>query len=177
MATQGRTSTRKRRRPNRRIRYFYLNDRLYKVLRVIRAEDFVEAWDYADEKSVGFIWSDVKKRMERAMPMSEVSALIGRHRVQIENYILDGMIKAPQKTYSLDANKNPGKYMFSEKDVLALHDYLLTVHVGRPRKDGRITPRSMPSKPELRAAMKHNIVTYVKTGENEYSPAWKEPDW
>jgi hypothetical protein len=177
MATKGRASTRSRRRAHKRIRYFYLNNHLHKVLRIIRAEDFVEAWDYTDGKAVGYIWSDVKKRMEKAMPMQEVSALIGRHRVQIENYILDGMITPPQRLYTLDSTKKPGKYMFSESDVLKLHDYLLTVHVGRPRKDGRITPGLMPSKAELRAAMRHNIVTYVKTGDDTYAPAWKEPDW
>jgi hypothetical protein len=177
MAPKDGTGSRKRRRPHQRVRYFYLNGHLHKVLRIIRAEDFVEAWDYTDGKAVGFIWSDVRKRMEKAMPMNEVSTIIGRHRVQIQNYILDGMIQTPQRLYTLDSRRKPGKYMFSETDVLKLHDYLLTVHVGRPRKDGRITPGLLPSKAELRAAMRHNIITYVKTGDNEFAPAWKEPDW
>lgn len=176
MVAKSRTVARKRRRPNR-IRYFYLNGNLYKVLRVIRAEDFVEAWNYTEGKRAGFIWSDVKKRMERAIPLTRVAELIGRHRVQIENYILQGQIKPPQRIYTLDERKKKGKYMFSETDVLALHDYLLTVHRGRPRRDGRIIPGNMPSKAELRAAMRHNITQYVKTGENEYTPVWKEPDW
>lgn len=109
--------------------------------------------------------------------MQQVGKMIGRTRVQIENYILRGDIRRPQRIYTLDVEKKPGKYFFSEADVLGLHDYLLTVHIGRPRKDGRITPGKMPSKAELRAMMKHDLVTYVKTDEGEFRPIWKEIDW
>lgn len=176
MATESGNSTRQRssRKP---LRYFYVNSDLHKVLRVVRPQDFVEAWNYRLGKRVGYVWSDVRKRMESAFTMQQVSNMIGRHRVQIENYILAGDIKAPQRIYTLDGEKKPGKYFFSESDVLDLHDYLLTIHVGRPRKDGKITPGKMPTKAELRAMMKHDVVTYVKTSDNEFKPIWKEVDW
>jgi len=114
--------------------------------------------------------------MEKAFPISEVSKLINRHRVIIENYILDGKIRTPQRIYTLDT-KRPGKYMFSEKDVLDLHDYLLTVHIGRPRKDGKITPGRMPSRAELKAMMRHDTTMYVKSADGTFTPVWKEMDW
>jgi hypothetical protein len=176
MVTQSRTSARKRSNA-KRLRYFYLNGDLHKVLRVTRPQDFVEAWNYREGKTMGYVWSDVKKRSTRALTMTEVGKLIGRHRVQIQNYILDGNIARPQRQYTLDEARKPGKYMFSEDDVMKLHEYLLTVHQGRPRKDGRITPTPLPTKAELRALMKHDFMTYVKVGEDEFIPAWKEPEW
>jgi hypothetical protein len=176
MATNTRNST-SQRRSRKSLRYFYINSDLHKVLRIVRPEDFVEAWNYRLGKRVGYVWSDVRKRMENAYTMQEVGQMVGRHRVQIENYILNGHIKTPQRIYTLDGEAKPGKYLFSETDVLGLHDYLLTVHIGRPRKDGKITPGKLPTRAELRAMLKHNLVTYVKTDDNEFRPIWKEKDW
>jgi hypothetical protein len=176
MATNTGNSARQR-RSRKSVKYFFVNSDLHKVLRVVRPEDFVEAWNYRLGKRVGYVWSDVRKRMENAFTLQQVAAMIGRHRVQLQNYILNGDIATPQRVYTLDGEKKPGKYFFSEADVLDLHDYLLTVHIGRPRKDGKITPGKMPTKAELRAMMKHDMVTYVKTAENEFKPIWKEVDW
>lgn len=161
----------------RNIRYFFIGSDLHRVLRIVRATDLVEAWNYREGRSVAYIWSDVQKRMGHAFTLQQVCKMIGRHRVQIENYILAGNIKTPARTYSLDGNRSPGKYMFSEEDVLGVHDFLLTVHIGRPRKDGKITPGRMPTKTELRAMMRHNLVTYVKTDTDEFTPVWKEIEW
>jgi hypothetical protein len=109
--------------------------------------------------------------------MVQVSKMINRHRVNIERYILEGKIRPPERIYSLDGNKTPGKYMFSEKDVFELHDYLLTVHIGRPRKDGRVTPGRMPSRAELRAMMQHDTTVYIKSADGTFMPVWKEIDW
>lgn len=176
MVAKGRGSARKRGN-SQRIKYFYLNSDLHKVLRVVRPQDFVEAWNYREGKIAGYVWSDVRKKMQRAFTLQDVSKMIGRHRVQLEKYILNGDIRRPQRIYTLDGDKKPGKYFLSESDVLDLHDYLLTVHVGRPRKDGRITPGRMPSKAELRAMMKHDVVTGVLRSDGEFVPTWKEVDW
>ncbi len=166
-----------KRRSSKPLRYFYINGDLHKVLRVVRPADLVDAWNYKTQKTVVYIWSDVLKKMERAFTLQEVCKMIGRHRVQVEWYILHGKIRTPQRLYAFNDERSPGKYMFSETDVLAVHDYLLTVHIGRPRKDGKITPGKMPTKVELRAIMKHDIVTYVKTENDEFRPIWKEVEW
>lgn len=177
MAMEKRNSPRSRRNRKPRLRYFYLNGDLHRVLSVIRAQDLVISWNYREGKRAGYAWSDARKRLGRAFTMTQVGDMIGRHRTNIERDILAGRIRAPQRAYSLDGNKIPGKYLFSEKDVFELHDYLLTVHIGRPRKDGRITPARMPSKAELRAMMRHDTVTYVKSEDGTFTPVWKEQDW
>jgi hypothetical protein len=173
----GKTPRQRRNRKSTKLRYFFLNDDLHKVLSVIRAQDLVICWNFPQGKRVGYVWSDVRKRHGRAFRMQEVSKMIGRHRTNIERDILAGNIKKPQRIYTLDGKKRPLYYFFSEDNVFDLHDYLLTVHIGRPRADGKITPKQMPSTAELRAMMRHDIITYVKTDGGEFIPVWKEQDW
>jgi len=160
-----------------KLKYFYLDGALHKVLSINHPQDICVAWNYAEERRVGYVWSDLRRRYERAFTTAEVSKMIDRHRVNIERYILRGDIRQPQKTYSLDGNKSPGKYFFSETDVLDLHDYLMTVHIGRPRRDGLVVPGRLPTKTELRAMMRHDIQMYTKTESGDFVPVWKEVDW
>ncbi|QBZ72333.1 helix-turn-helix DNA binding domain protein [Streptomyces phage Circinus] len=168
--------TRARKR-SRRLRYFYLNGDLHRVLSINRAQDLVVTWVFKEGKRRAYVWSDARKRLEKAFTMKQVGQMVNRHRVNIEKYILEGKIRAPERIYTLDGNKTPGKYMFSEKDVFELHDYLLTVHIGRPRKDGKITPGRMPSRAELRAMMQHDTTVYIKAADGTFTPVWKEIDW
>lgn len=166
----------KRKSPS--LRFFYLNGDLHKVLSVSKPQDFAICWNFVQHKRVGYVWSDVRRSHKRAFSMMEVSKMINRTREAIERDILRGNIKPPQRTYSLDGNKRPMRYKFSEKDIYDLHDYMLSQHHGRPRKDGGITPlQSIPSRAQLRAMMEHNIITYVKTEDGEFVPVWKEQDW
>lgn len=176
MASDAGTGAKKRRKRSSRLRYFYLDNQLHKVLSVNRPQDLVVCWNYPEGKRVGHVWSTVRKTHGKAYTLAQVSEMIGRHRVIIENYILKGNIRAPQRAYNLETKK-PGAYYFSEKDVYELHDYLLTVHRGRPRKDGMITPSGIPSRAELRAMLVTGYATYIKNEEGEFVQVWKENDW
>jgi hypothetical protein len=159
-----------------KVKYFYLDQELHRVLRVSRPEDLVVSWNFPQHKRKAYVWSDTRRKMEKAFSLRQVCDMLGRSRVAIELYIRQGKIRTPQRIYTLDGKAKPGKYFFSEKDVLELHDYILSVHIGRPRRDGRVTPAKAPSKAELRAMMKHDTVMYIKSGE-EFVPVWKEIDW
>jgi hypothetical protein len=175
MVNENRNKPRKR-NPRKSLRYFYLDGDLHKVLRIIRAQDLIETWNFKEEKRKTYIWSDVRRRMGRAFSMIEVAGMIGRTRARIERDILLGNIKPPQRAKHPGTKKAP-RYKFSEQDVYDLHDYLLTIHMGRPRLDGRITHKTMPSKAELRAMMKHDVKIYVKKDDGSFTPVWKEIEW
>lgn len=176
MPTKDGSRTSKRSNRNR-VRYFYLNGKLHKVLRIIRPADLMECWSFQDRKTVTYIWSDARKKMTSAFPLAQVAKMLGRNRVTLELFITNEIIPTPQRIYTLDGTFRPGKYLLSEDDVMGLHDYLLTVHTGRPRKDGRITPRPMPSKAELRAMMRHDVVQGVMSSDGKFIPTWKETEW
>lgn len=161
----------------RKMRYFFHDDRLYKTLYVNRPADFIYAWDYEGRRRVQFVYSYIKKAHERAFTTKEVGSMMGRTRMALMNYISAGEIRRPPMSYALDGTFRPHKYLWRKKDVYELHDYLLTVHFGRPRKDGQVRPYGIPTKAELRAMMDHETIYYVKNQEGKMVKVFKEPDW
>lgn len=166
------------------IRYFYLDGEvdgkivplLHKKLHINRGADTIIAWCYPLHRRVALTYSDVKKRMDPAFSTQEVAKMINRGRQSIEFAILDGNIEAPQFTYGLNEHKQKFKYMWHENDIMKAHAYFSTVHRGRPRKDGMITPQRLPTARELRAIIRNNEVLYVKVGD-EFKPVWEAPDF
>lgn len=152
--------------------YFYYNGDLHCRLFVNRGRDTVVAWNYPQGKRMVYNYTDMLKRQEPAFAMRKVCQMMNRSRVTIQNAIQDGMIEAPQFTYGLDENRNKGSYMWSEKNLMDLLDYLSSVHHGRPRKDGVAIPKQLPTPRELRAMIHDEAVLYVKQGDT-YVPTWR----
>ena len=98
--------------------------------------------------------------------------MLNRAHLALARAIKRGDVPTPQYTYGIDENRNMYKYMLSEDDVLEFHRYFLTVHMGRPRKDGLVTPRAMPNERELRAMMRQQTILYVKTDDG-FVPSWE----
>lgn len=144
--------------------YFFLNNKLHKVIRLSRARDELVAWSYPDKKRVLYSYSDAQKNMENAYTVKQVGEIIGRHKVTIEEYILQGKIKEPQKVYPIGNPESSWyKFMFSESNILELHDYILEAGY----------TKDIPSKSELRALLKHNMILYTKSSEGNFIPVWK----
>ena len=153
-----------RQRLRKKFVYFFLNGNVHKVLRLSRAKDEVVAWSYLDNKRVMYSYAQVDKHMERAYGIVEVSKIIGRHRVTIEEYILQGKVKQPQKVYPIsNPDSSWSKYMFSESDILDIHQFIIDA--------GHI--RDLPSRSELQAILKHNLILYTKTDDGKFVPVWK----
>jgi reverse gyrase len=143
--------------------YFFLNNKIHRVLKLSRAKDELVAWSYLDKKRMLYSYSQVKKNMENAYTTKEVADILKKHKVTIEDYILDGKIKKPQKVYPLS---NPDskwfKFMFSESDIMDIHQFILESGYSK----------NMPSKAELRSLLKNNIILYTKT-DSGYVPVWE----
>ena len=171
------TRTRKNGRNKRKpLRYFYLNGLLHKKLHINVGADIITAWCYPTAKRVAYSYRDVKANMEPAFTTPQVGKMLNRGRLAIERAWVAGNIEYPQHTYGLDQNRNLHKYMWSPKDVLAAHAYFITVHRGRPRKDGLITPQKLPTERELRALMRNEELLYTINQDGEFVPVWAAPD-
>ena len=108
--------------------YFFLNNKIHKVIKLSRAKDELVAWCYPDKKRVLYAYSEVKKYKESAYTTKEVAELLNKHKVTIEEYILTGKIKIPQRIYPIgNPSSEWSKFMFSESDILDLHQYILDV--------------------------------------------------
>jgi hypothetical protein len=102
--------------------------------------------------------------MQNAYTIIQAGKILNRHRVTIEEYILAGKIKKPQKIYSLsDPDSGWSRYMLSESDILDIHQFILDA--------GYI--RELPSRAELQALLKHNLILYTKTVDGSFVPVWK----
>ena len=163
------TNVRKKSRP---LRYFYLNGNLHKKLHINRATDTIIAWCYPEHRRVAYTYSDVRRQKEPAFTTIQVGKMLNRSRVTIERAMLNGNIEKPQRTYGLNERKNGYAFYWCEKDVLAAHEYFSTVHIGRPRADGIVTPAPMPTVRELRAMMRDEEIFYVKHGDT-FVPTWR----
>ena len=155
------------------LRYFFYNGELHKKLQIHRGTDTIVAWSYPRGHTVKLVYSEVKKKGDKAFSTRQTAQLIGRSIRTVKGIVEAGMIPAPQMTYGIDENRNGYAYYWSEKDIIELHAYLCTVHRGRPRKDGQVTPGDLPSLAELRAEVRQGTVFYVKTADGNFVPTWQ----
>lgn len=161
-----------RKKPRKKpLNYFFYRGDLHKKIHIHRPNDTITAWNYPKGIMQQYVYSDVRKNGEQAFSTNQVCDLINRKERILNKYINEGMIRRPQITYSLE-NRNEHAYYWSEKDIMDLHAFLSTQHYGRPRKDGKITPKDMPSASELRAMIRQGTVLYVKVGD-EFIPTWR----
>ena len=153
-----------RRKSLKEIRYFFLNGNIHKTISLSRAKDQVIAWSYIDKKRMLYPYSEVDKNMGNAYSIAQVAAMLNKHRVTIQDYILEGKIKSPQKIYPIGTASEDSwfKYMFSDKDVLDLHEFIL--------ESGH--SKNVPSRAELLALLKHSFILYTKT-DSGFVPVWK----
>ncbi len=111
-----------------------------------------------------YAYSQVKKNMGNAYTIKQVCEILNRHRVTVEEYILQGKIREPQRVYPISNPESTWyKFMFSESDIYDLHQFILDAGY---KKD-------FPSKAELTALLKHNLILYTKTDEGSFVPVWK----
>lgn len=169
-----------------RVRYFFIGERLYRILRVERARDQVFCFDYnkwedgEEDCVVVMPWIETRKRMEPAFDTKQVAELIQRTPLTMRYYIYHG-ITEPRKggavwMESKNASNNR-KNLWNKRMVRDLHDYCLNTHGYRPRKDGKITPKDTPPRVMLEAKMSGHEEYYVKTNDGEFIPVWREPEW
>lgn len=155
------------------LRYFFYKGDLCKKEHISRANDIITAWNYPKGRLEKYVYSDVRRNGEQAFSTRQVLQLLRRKDKEfITRAIKEGMINAPTLTYGIDENRNSYGFYWREKEIMDFHDYLKTVHIGRPRKDGGINTGNLPTTAELRAAIRQGTVFYVKVGD-EFVPTWQ----
>lgn len=165
------------RQATKRLNHFFLNDKLHKKLRILRAADSIETWCYPDSRRVTYTYTDVKKHMQPAYSTKQVAEMLGKNPETIMNALRAGGIEEPAVAYTLTTRKHKYGYRWNEEHIMALHKYLLSIHRGRPRKDGKVTPQKLPTARELRAMIRQETVLYVKQADGSFVPTWQAEDY
>lgn len=165
-----------KRRTGRFPLYFFLNGKLHKRFHINRGQDVITTWCYPDSKRIKYTYTDALRRWEKAFSTKEVAALINRNRIAIQLAIGRGDVPEPPYSYTLDENRRKNSYFWREEDIMAAHEYFSSVHRGRPRRDGLVTPQNLPSARELRALIRGETVLYVKQGD-QFVPTFRAKEY
>jgi hypothetical protein len=157
-------------------KYFFLDKKLYRLVRVIYSRDEAVALCLEDGTMRMFAWSDVRRHASRGFTIGQVSKIIGRTTRQIHNYIMAGEIEAQGMLYA-PTDGRPVRRIFSEEDIFDIQEIMSNKHIGRPRKDGLIKPKNVLGKSDVRVAVKHDMQLYARTEDGEFVPVYLAEDW
>lgn len=161
--------------------YFYLDGKLYKVLQVNRASDFLSAWCYDDQGVQEFFLPHIRKKAEPAFGIRAVSEILGRTVQTIyNNYINDDVIIRPTKTYPLDGtmrSRRASPRYWSKQDIYDMYDVFASRHTV-VKKDGTVSinNRQLQSKAELRAKLENQMVYFVQGKDGKMIRAFSAGD-
>lgn len=120
--------------------------RIYRVEMASRGTDEVILEDIED----GSLWEVrhvvFRHAYERVWKIGDVAQFLERSPRSIYRYEAAGLIEKPNRYPA----KGPHHIRFyTKQDVLNMHEMISEISQGRPRKDGRVTNNSLPSKASL----------------------------
>lgn len=165
-------------RKTRPVRFFFWEGQLHKVLRISYPQNLVEAWCFADRKSVALLYTDWKRNSGKALRTHEVQKLLRISRGTIRDTLAAEEIREPQRSYTLNGKFNDWERWWSETDVLELHEALMGHHWGRPRNDGKITPnQNLPTAAEVKAFFRNQETLYIQTQDGRMVPVFEQHRW
>jgi hypothetical protein len=151
--------------------YFFLKDKLYKKIRIVKSENYLVCWSYEDEMRMRFNYSSVLREATKAYSVSEVSKLLEKTPGYIWALIGNKIADHPSGR-SYNANKRPMKWYWSEQDILdlrqAIFDSAPKNEYGEPYGKFRLI-----SKVRLLSKMREDTSYYVKNQNGEFVKVWR----
>lgn len=152
--------------------YFFIDEKLYKKIRVVKTENYVVAWSYNDEKRVWINYSTVRKSGGKAYDLKQVCELIGKTQTFIMSCIKKNLVNLPTGRVYKISSRLPGKWMWSEHDILELRDSLF--EMAPKNKYGEpYTTFKLISKAELLSKMRQDASFYVKNEDGDFVKIWR----
>jgi hypothetical protein len=157
---------------------FFINNELVRVVHSNRANNIVVVYNYIQNKDQTLLLSDFKKHRKRAYTVIDTARIFKRTKMQLQRWIDNELIHPPMGA-GLDGKREFRRLSYySEDDLFTIRSVLATIHKGRPRKDGRITPRKdLVTEKELRSLIGDSIMLYTKTEDGRFIPVWQEETW
>ena len=157
---------------------YFINNELVRLLHSNRPNNICSLYNYHNGKEQTMLLSDFKKHRKRAFSMANTVKLFKRSRMQFERMIAAGTINPPVGATLGGKRKWQVMSYYSEDELFRIRDIISNIHIGRPRKDGRITPRKdVMSERDLRSLLGDAIMLYTKTEDGRFIPVWQEETW
>lgn len=157
---------------------FFLNDEMVRLIHHNRPNDICEIYNFIKDKTQTMRYSDFRKYRKKAYTFINSARILNRSRMQFERWIKEGQILPPIGATPGGKRTFQKMSYYSEDDLFKIREMMGNIHMGRPRKDGRITPsKNIPTERELRSLLGDAIMLYTKTEDGRFIPVWQEETW
>ena len=153
---------------------FFLNGDLHRLVRKSAAQNICYALNFKTNTINKYTYKDYKTFKKKAYTISEVAQVLRRHVDRIRHAMYTGEVKKP---FLVEYGKRTGVYYFSEEDIYAFREYFANLHRGRPRTDGIVIPKNVPTIAEVDAIINNKPVLYVRTKEGNFVPVWRQEEF
>lgn len=159
-------------RPRRRT--WFLNGDLVRITHINRAQGMAELYNCTQDCKMFITVVEFKKKRKRAFTIMESAALLNYHRKSMPRLVKRGFL--PQPVGELPGGRTAFHHLsyYSEDHIYEARTLMAQTHMGKPRRDGRVTNNKTPTEQELRAAMGDGLIYYVKDEEGRFLPVFAE---
>lgn len=159
---------------DRALKRFFLNGNLHRLIHQNRAQNILAAFDFVEGKVKTYPYSEVELNKVTALKIADAARILDRDDEVIRRYI-DAMEMELQREYCIETG-TIGMWFMTEHQLMDMRTYAAGIHIGRPRKDGRVTNDRTPTREEAKSMIQSNRMLYVKENE-EFVPVWRARQW
>lgn len=144
--------------------FFFIEDKLYEKIKIIKSEDVVVAFDYAESQRVWLSRPLTANHYERAFSITETAAALRVKPSTVKDALKEGLTPPAVVAYNQMTLK-PKSFYFKESDLFEIRDVIWDLlpknQYGEPYRDTMVSER------ELKAVLaKENPSLFtVKDGE------------
>lgn len=129
---------------------FFLDEKLYKRIKLIKSDDSIVAFDYQEEERVWLPVRAVLKNYKRAFTNRQAASLLSVKTGIVNEVLASGKVTSPVMAYNTQSFAPAGIYI-SEENMMELRDAVWDLlpknKYGEPFRD------TMPSPDDLRAKL------------------------
>jgi len=156
---------------------FFLNKDLVRVIHINKASNIVSFYNIIQGKSQTMLYSDFKKHRRRCYTVANTAKILNRSRVQFQRWVARGVF--PESIGDSLGGKRGFQInaYYSEDHLFEIREIMTTIHMGKPRIDGKITSYKVLTEQDLRSRIGDAIMLYTRTSDGRFIPTWQEQTW
>lgn len=152
--------------------YFFLDEKLYKKIRVVRNENLLVAWSFPEEKRMWLNYQQSLKRFQSAYTIKEVAELIQKKPEYLKKLVKNNLIdRGSGMSYSVKT-RQPLAVYWSEDDVRNLRADLFALakknEYGEPAGNFKLI-----SEAELVAKMRGGDSYFIQDKNGNFVKVWR----
>lgn len=152
----------------------FVNGDLIRLDRSVKSANITYFFNITQGKPQTMLYTDFKKYRKRAYSVASSAKILNRGTAQLHRYVQQGLIKPPTGSMLGGEQRFGVNAYYSEDDLFEIREAMTTVHRGKPRLDGGVTPSRVLTENELRARIGDALMLYTRTKDGRYVPTWAE---